>query len=185
MRKRCKVCGELKSVDDFYRAAEMKDGYRNDCKGCNLAAKAARYRANPEPAIERTKRWRDENPERYREYQERWRASGKKKEADRRSYLRRKYGISVEQYDELFETQEGRCAICGSEPTPGISLHVDHDHETGERRGLLCFKCNNALGDFNDDTGQLIRAVAYLESHDPDVQFLAQLTRQRLAALSN
>ena len=183
MEKRCKVCGQIKALDDFYRAPGMRDGYRSDCKACNLAAKAARNAANPEPARERAREWIRQNPDRYAEKQARYRADGRKKVSDRRSYLKRTYGITLEQYDEMLDAQDCRCAICRRSPRSDISLHVDHDHATGVRRGLLCFKCNNALGDFADDIEQLERAVTYLIEHDPEQQRLAELTRARLAAL--
>jgi len=62
--------------------------------------------------------------------------------ADRKQKLLRKYGISLEEYDQLFSTQRGRCAICGR--TDSI-LAVDHDHVTNRIRGLLCAPCNGAL----------------------------------------
>jgi hypothetical protein len=65
--------------------------------------------------------------------------------------------------EELLLRQGGGCAICGR--TPGkISLHVDHDHETGEIRGLLCVGCNNALGQFRDDLRLLVRAGEYVQA---------------------
>ena len=162
--KRCKKCGEMKPLDDFYRMPEMRDGYRSDCKACNLAAKAARYRANPEPAKQRTREWQLANPEKYAAKQAAYRASGGKKVSDRRSHLKRKFGITPEQYDEMLAAQGGGCAICHREPRPDISLHVDHDHETGRIRGLLCFRCNNSLGDLDDSAVLLQAALAYVST---------------------
>lgn len=58
--------------------------------------------------------------------------------------------------------QEGRCAICGRDLKPGRGTHVDHCHRTGAVRGLLCSKCNPALGLFEDNVDALIRAAEYL-----------------------
>jgi hypothetical protein len=184
MEKQCKVCGVVKALDDFYRSAGMKDGHRHDCKACNLAAKAARYRANPEPARQRVKDWQRLNPERYAANQARYRADGRKSAADRRSHLKRKFGITPEQYDEMLASQDGGCAICHKPPRADISLHVDHDHASGAVRGLLCFDCNAALGHLREDEERIRALRAYLLAHDPEVIELAALTRTRLAALS-
>ena len=155
--KRCKKCGLEKPLEDFYRAVGMKDGFRSDCKACNLAAKQERYLADPAATIARVKRWQQENADRVNAYHRARRAEPAVKRADRAGYLMRKYGITIEQYDELLASQGGCCAICGREPRPDISLHLDHDHESGQLRGILCFRCNNALGDFDDDL-TLLRA---------------------------
>lgn len=183
MEKHCKVCGELKPLEEFYRSAGMRDGHRNDCKACNLAAKARRYAADPQAAIDRVSRWQKANPERMRAYRKEYRQREHVKKSQREGHLRRKFGLTSDQYDEMLAAQGGRCAICRRPPTQGISLHVDHDHVTGTNRKLLCFKCNNALGDFEDDPQLLQAAIAYLDDHDPEVQELAELTRRRLAGL--
>ena len=74
----------------------------------------------------------------------------------------RNYNMSVEEYVERVNEQGGACAICRKvSPT----LCVDHDHETGENRGLLCHKCNVGLGHFNDNIELLSHAVIYLAQH--------------------
>ena len=83
----------------------------------------------------------------------------------------------------MLVAQRGVCAICERPPTDGISLHVDHDHATGARRKLLCFRCNNSLGDLEDDPDLLRRAAAYLDAHDPEVREQTRRTKERLAAL--
>jgi hypothetical protein len=85
----------------------------------------------------------------------------------RAGHLKRKYGITIEQYDAMLEAQGGGCFICGRPPREDISLHVDHDHFTGEIRGILCFRCNNALADFQEDPILLAKAAAYPRSPDP------------------
>ena len=77
----------------------------------------------------------------------------------RRGHLRRKYGISLEDYTFMFNSQNGKCAICDRS---GRDLAIDHDHITGKIRGLLCFACNTSLGKFNDDVSVLQRAINYL-----------------------
>jgi hypothetical protein len=79
--------------------------------------------------------------------------------------LGRNHGITVEDYDRMLAEQGGGCAICGSK-TSGrkghLHFYVDHDHKTGAIRGLLCFRCNAALGLFKDSPLFLIRAAQYL-----------------------
>ncbi len=85
-----------------------------------------------------------------------------KKLVDRRSHLRRKFGLTPQQYDEMLVDQGGGCAICGKRPRPDISLHIDHDHKTGRIRSLLCFTCNNGLGQFREDIDLLFAAATYV-----------------------
>ncbi|MCU1378639.1 MAG: hypothetical protein JWN29_1622 [Acidimicrobiales bacterium] len=167
MEKRCKVCGKLKPFSDFYRMAEMKDGHRNDCKACNLAAKAARYKADPAPAIARAKRWQEENRDRHLANQRGRRERPDVKARNRDGHLRRKFGITQERYAELLAAQGGGCAVCRKKPKPGRSLHVDHDHATGAVRGLLCFSDNAALGHLAEDEVRIDALLGYLLDHDP------------------
>ena len=78
-------------------------------------------------------------------------------------YLKR-YGIDIDKYNEMFESQEGRCAICGIHQSElKVSLCVDHNHSTGEIRGLLCKRCNSAIGLFDENSDSLGRAIEYLK----------------------
>lgn len=92
-------------------------------------------------------------------------ASGK----NRDEHLRRKYGISSEDYDRLLAEQGGGCALCGVRPeelTTGRFrnfLHVDHCHDTGRVRGLLCPEHNLLLGKFGDSPDMFRKVLAYLE----------------------
>jgi hypothetical protein len=74
--------------------------------------------------------------------------------------------MTIEQYDAMLEAQGGGCFICGRPPRDDISLHVDHDHSTGGVRGILCFCCNNALADFQEDRLLLRKAADYLDRQD-------------------
>ena len=85
----------------------------------------------------------------------RGRASREKVGGSRTYHLTRRYGITAEDADAMFEEQSGLCAICRMSPAE----HVDHDHETGSVRQLLCFNCNGGLGQFKDDPA-VLRAAA-------------------------
>ena len=180
--KRCKRCGVEKALDEFYRSPGMRDGHRNDCKACNLAGKRQRYLADPGVVKARVKRWQQENPERLNAYRRARRLEPEVKRRERAGHLKRKYGITVEQYDAMLETQGGGCFICGRPPREEISLHVDHDHSTGKVRGILCFCCNNALADFQEDRLLLQKAADYLDRSD-QVQEEIVLARARALSL--
>ena len=70
------------------------------------------------------------------------------------------YGLNAEEYQSLSDSQEGKCAICMQ--TPKDALHIDHDHDTGAVRGLLCRGCNMAIGKLGDDAETVQRAADYL-----------------------
>lgn len=162
--KVCSKCGEMKPLSEFHAGAG-RGGVRADCKVCFRARRNAKYRDDPEfrrEAKERVARWRVENDEYYRARQAEYQKSDAYRRSLRQTHLKTKYGITLQDYDEMLERQDGGCAICGRPPRADISLHVDHDHGTGLVRGLLCFPCNNALGLMGDDPARLARAIDYL-----------------------
>ena len=105
-----------------------------------------------------------ENPERYQRTQDAFRQSGRKRIADRKSHLKRTFGLSEADYERLLAAQGGGCAICGRLPN-SRNLHIDHDHETGQVRGALCFACNVAIGHLRDDPMIAVKLLDYLERH--------------------
>lgn len=95
------------------------------------------------------------------EYQRRWRA------ANPDSFKFWKYGITQEEYLAKLEKQNFKCGICGTSSPGGRhdSWHIDHNHETNQVRGLLCWLCNSGLGKFKDSVNILTSAVEYLKKH--------------------
>ena len=91
------------------------------------------------------------------EYSRRFR--GENRASCRRSELKYKYGITPEQYDEMWKAQGEGCAICGSDRKP----RIDHCHQTGRVRGILCDTCNRGLGMLGDNLETLRNVVQYLE----------------------
>jgi hypothetical protein len=160
--KVCWICGEAKPLDDFYRAEGTRDGHRGECKACNRAAKRERYASDPQKYVGMVRRWQRENPERLREYRRERNARPEIKRQQRDMYYRRTYGLSADDVDEMLDAQHGGCAICGTKPERVASMHIDHDHEHGHLRGLLCVTCNQGLGQFRDDPALLLRAIVYL-----------------------
>ena len=77
--------------------------------------------------------------------------------------LRRHYGITLDEWQLMWEDQDGKCAICGKHFLKPSNANVDHNHETGKIRGLLCGRCNRGLGHFYDNTELLMKVIKYLD----------------------
>ena len=94
----------------------------------------------------------------------------KHKSMSRKSRLKCQYGITIEDYDNLFAKQDGLCAICGKMETYKhykgtiCRLSIDHNHTTGAVRGLLCQKCNAALGFLDEDIIRMLKMIEYIEN---------------------
>lgn len=150
-RRKCGKCLEVKEASQFARSKNNSCWCKECCQ--KNAAK-----------------WRGENPEQYAKQNRRWSEDGvyrkRMREYGRRHRLFSRYGITVEDYDELFEQQDGVCAICQEPPNESNTrwgyLQVDHCHDTGAVRGLLCGPCNMGLGHFRDDPNRLALAQDYL-----------------------
>jgi hypothetical protein len=128
----------------------------------------------------RNKEWRKNNPDVVKAYTQKSRSkpevAAKKKEyqnANKEKHkvlntdarLKREYGIDLNRYNQMFEEQNGCCKICNQHQSNfSRAFAVDHCHATGKVRGLLCFKCNTALGKFNDDITLLKNAIKYLKN---------------------
>lgn len=162
--KSCRICGVSKSLDSFHRARDMRDGHRNECKECFREISRRRYQQDPAKAIAQVKRWQQENSERLNAYRRNRRQLPEVKRRERDGYFRRTYGIAADEFDDLLARQGERCGICGRRPEREASIHVDHDHETGAIRGLLCITCNQGLGLFGERPELLLRAAVYLRN---------------------
>lgn len=80
--------------------------------------------------------------------------------------IRKQYGITLEEYQNMIKKQNNVCKICGGKSKTGKRLTIDHDHQTGKVRGLLCFNCNTGLGHFKDDYSLLLLAAKYLKHNE-------------------
>ena len=139
------------------------------------ARNAANYQANKEAHRAKTRAWQAANPERaaelQREYRERhkdrlnaqrkvWHEANKEKVSHQSRIRKLKgYGLTPAEFETMLSAQAGACLICTLQMNQPV---VDHDHATGAVRGLLCRKCNSALGLFSDSPATLTRAAEYL-----------------------
>jgi hypothetical protein len=88
----------------------------------------------------------------------------------RRHLIKKKFGLTLDRFDEMLRHQGGGCAICAAtDPGGQGNFHVDHCHVTRVVRGLLCHRCNTGLGLFRESPAALQRAIACLQRHDPGV----------------
>ncbi len=138
--KTCSKCKQLLPMSCFYRAkskaTKISEGYKSHCKECVKEQRNAYYRTKEGHKALIEKGWRDKG-----------------------------IVFTVEEYQKLLEHQLYGCAICGiAKNRNGSALCVDHDHITGEVRGLLCHFCNTALGKFGDDVKLLHKAIAYIDN---------------------
>ncbi len=180
MDKQCPACRRTLPVSAFGRNKSLRDGYSFYCLQCNRKRNNAWYR---ESRRRQGKMVRDHSgiPEGFRwcpsceqavahaDYSLNRRSSSGfgsrckscKADEDSAAYFQRQYGLSRSDVAELRSSQDDRCAIC-AEPSP---QHIDHDHDTGRTRQLLCQRCNHGLGLFRDDPYLLRVAALYIEGH--------------------
>ena len=139
--KTCTGCQEVKPLTDFWPDRRRKSGLMARCKVCKT--KDCRI-------------WRQRNPDNDRKRY--W--ANRQKERER--HLVRKYGVTQADYDRMFSEQGGACGVC--KKTQDRAFDVDHDHATGNVRGLLCTSCNRMIGHAGDSADNLEAAAHYLRS---------------------
>jgi hypothetical protein len=144
------------------------------------------YWANHEQSKTQVREWAAANRSKKRASFTKWRKRNLDKVRD--SFLRKTYGISSEQYQEMLVAQNFGCAICGTSESAvrkasgkQHALCVDHCHATGKVRGLLCVNCNIALGKFKDNTQTMQRAIDYLKAQQSEPVAVLDLTSEPAA----
>ena len=151
-----KLCSRCNQPGEFAPDRRARDGLQSQCRECQRKGDLVRYHANPEPKISRGKRYWRSLPEDVR------------REKSRQRALYYTYGITLERFEEMLREQGGVCAICSRPPSGKTkrtsTLQVDHDHVTGEVRGLLCDPCNTALGRLGDSVAGIERVLRYLQT---------------------
>lgn len=174
-RERKRIAIAKKRLDAEFKAIE--------------AVRRAEYTSRPENKsrqAEYMNAWRDENKDAVKAYQQKWRDANvesvrgyqktysheyrereESKTAARKRHLEKNYGITPECFNRMWVDQSGKCLICESNMTPRgrnkRSACIDHNHETGEIRGLLCRSCNHGIGNLGDSPKVLQSAIEYLQ----------------------
>ena len=138
--KKCIHCKESKQLSEFTWRKDRKQ-WLTSCIPCTTEMKK-----ESEKALRSNPQW---------------------KQALRDRRIKNTYGLTPDTYNVMYAQQLGCCDICGSEEkdVTGARLHIDHDHDTGEVRGLLCSNCNRGLGMLKDSSEIINKAVAYLKHH--------------------
>lgn len=128
-----RACWTCQETKDADEFHRQRGGRHRHCKECIRARHRARYKAT----------------------------GGKDRVFDQS--LRRLYGITLDEYNQMLAAQEHLCGLCGEQPDTARRMHVDHDHVTGKIRALLCHHCNLLIGNAKESTDRLRLAIAYLE----------------------
>lgn len=130
---KCAKCGEEKASSDFGVCKAKKNGLQSYCRTCST--KTRREYVAKRPPLDK----------------------------ERASQFKYRYGVTKEAFDSMWEDQDGKCCICQEDLSLELRGYaIDHNHETGQVRGLLCNKCNTGLGLFMDNPDFLNRAEGYL-----------------------
>lgn len=160
MEKVCTTCKVEKSFDLFSKDKQSKDGLTYNCRDCRNA-KAKLHPSN-------SKEKRDLRNLKFKDARRIYYAKPENQKRLRNEMLRKAYGITLEDYNNLFEQQQGLCGICcqPQKSERNKSLAVDHNHETGKVRGLLCDRCNRGLGLLRDNKQILQQAIDYLTRNE-------------------
>lgn len=188
--RQCRDCGLVKPILDFHTSPRRKYGRGSYCQLCYNERSKKSYRKRMLELHGREVREVIKPPDGFRRCPDcdtvkpleafplnKGKASGydryclpchnkrcaankiKNHGSTRQYHLKRRYGMSQVDFERLLALQGGGCAICGA---PGAE-HVDHDHRTGNVRGILCFNCNGGLGQFKDDVVTMRKAIDYLK----------------------
>jgi hypothetical protein len=171
-RQNIAVCDECQAA-----RREYARGYREANKAEIRRKNNAWYAANRDRELEKRRAYYEDNREARAEYQKVYYAANRERQLERhRGYrksdsfvqrererrLVKQFGITVAEYDQMVMARCGTCDVCGGVSPGQKALAIDHDHETGKVRGLLCGNCNTGIGNLRDSSELLGRARAYL-----------------------
>lgn len=188
----CSACKVVKPLSGFHKRSDKPDGHSYVCKVCEWEREKAKLAADPDRhenrksvgrkwyaeggGLEKTRERKGYKPleqhrqdlaeqkRKHREYMAKWAQTDAGKRARVARHIKRRCGLTIDEYDAIYEAQEGKCRICG-EWRPRYEkdrLVVDHCHRTGRFRALLCSRCNCAIGLLGEDEQTLKQAIEYL-----------------------
>lgn len=142
--KQCTKCLSVKTLEHFTKRGDYPDRYRSQCKECTRSSNNNRYHTKYAGPSHRKRGYKH--------------------------VLKNKYGLTPQEFSSLLESQESECLICSSKledmfkHTEGKRAVVDHCHDTGKVRGILCGTCNTGIGNLQDSTKLLEKAIEYLKN---------------------
>lgn len=170
--KTCSICKKEKSLNEFYYDVRYKSNYTPECKLCRSEYRKQWHLKNKEANNLKSKMYDLAHPEEKRMRNKKYYENNKEKH-NAYCYVNNRnktYNITQDIYDTMLNNQKGVCAICGKKETKVgrinkkiKPLSVDHNHNTGKIRGLLCQNCNSGLGLFGDNEDLLIKAANYIK----------------------
>jgi hypothetical protein len=144
--KQCTRCKEIKSIDLFPHISKENRKRRSQCKHC---------------CAELQRKYYSDKPDQYKDYVKK--RNYKYQGIYKRVANLKTFGLTVKDYDEMLIAQNNQCAICGTfKCGSGRRFAIDHCHHTGKIRGLLCLRCNQAIGKFHDNYFLLQQAADYV-----------------------
>jgi hypothetical protein len=146
--KQCNSCGEVKAVDQFYKDLGIADGRATICKICRDLSMNL---------------WRESHRDEYNKYMRDFRAGNR--EWAKNTDLKRTYGISLADYNHMLAEQGGKCKLCKKGPQGKRPLVVDHNHDSGEIRGLLCYGCNRKISILEKSVEEQQEAIEYVKGN--------------------
>lgn len=154
--KICKGCKIEKEFSLFYKNPALKDGHEGKCKKCRIRKMSIMTEEQHYKRLEYSGK-----------YQIEYRKLNKELVSNKsRNYnYKKRYNITVEDYYNLLDSQDYKCAICKTSKISRKYFDIDHNHITGKVRGLLCNLCNKSLGSFKDSIENLQNAIKYLEKY--------------------
>ena len=152
--KVCSKCKQEKNINKFYKKKINKDGLTYECNECHKKYYKTYYLKNKEEINIKRKPY-------FIEYAKL--NKNKKRKYNKNYHLKRRYGISAIQFEELLKKQNYKCSICKTNLN-NIKQCVDHCHTTEQIRGILCDNCNVGLGKFKDNEAIMLNALQYIKS---------------------